>query len=134
MSTNLQIRTNNLPEIRLPEIRIRTSVLNSNKIKAAAGCGELLSEGCRTPTSVENKIPEISTCPPAPRKPKRKVADLSCKKKLFAQEFQFFETNNREEIETFFRSSFDQISSSSTSSSTSSSSSPVVAKRRCKCT
>ncbi|KAI9156915.1 hypothetical protein LWI28_014056 [Acer negundo] len=132
MSTNFQIRTNNLPEIRLPEIRIRTSVLNSNKTKAAAGCGggggELLSEGCRTPTSVENKIPEISTCPPAPRKPKRKVADVSCKRKLFAQEFQFFETNNREEIETFFRSSFDQISDSSSSSS------PVVAKRRCKCT
>ncbi|KAH7547814.1 hypothetical protein JRO89_XS14G0019600 [Xanthoceras sorbifolium] len=126
-STNLQIR-HDLSEIGFPEIRIRTSVMTYTT-KAAAG-GESgggvdqLVEACRTPTSFENKIPQILTCPPAPRKPKRKVAALSCKRKLL-DEFQFFEIANREEVESFFRSSFEQNSDSSRD---------VVAKRRCKCT
>ena len=59
---------------------------------------------CRTPTSKEHRIPKILDCPPAPRKPKRAP---TCKRKL--SELQFFEIVNREEVDSFFRSSFEQI-------------------------
>ncbi|PSR89910.1 Cyclin-dependent protein kinase [Actinidia chinensis var. chinensis] len=57
---------------------------------------------CHTPTSKDHKIPTIQTCPPAPRK------QGNCfprKRKL--SEFEFFEITGHEEIESFFRSSFD---------------------------
>lgn len=59
---------------------------------------------CRTPTSKEHRIPKILDCPPAPRKPKRAP---TCKRKL--SELQFFEIVNREEVDSFFRSSFEQL-------------------------
>lgn len=58
-------------------------------------------ESYKTPTSKESKIPEILTCPPAPKKPKPFV---SCKRKLL-DEFQFFEVTN-EDMDAFFRSTF----------------------------
>ena len=61
-------------------------------------------ECCRTPTSKEHRIPKILDCPPAPRKPKRAP---TCKRKL--SELQFFEIVNREEVDSFFRSSFEQL-------------------------
>ncbi|XAR60052.1 hypothetical protein NMG60_11033284 [Bertholletia excelsa] len=59
-------------------------------------------EGCRTPTSEDHKIPTIQTCPKAPRKP----GQLSSRKRKLS-ELQFFEIVGREEVESFFRSSFD---------------------------
>ena len=59
---------------------------------------------CRTPTSKEHRIPSILDCPPAPRKPKRAS---SCKRKL--SEVQFFEIMNHDEVDAFFRSSFDKL-------------------------
>ncbi|XP_062091927.1 uncharacterized protein LOC133797859 [Humulus lupulus] len=71
---------------------------------------------CRTPTSEGHRIPEIVSCPPAPRKPARRVP--SCKRKL--TELQFFDVKNREDVDDFFRS----ISSNNNGSSSS-------AKRSC---
>ncbi|XP_057736627.1 cyclin-dependent protein kinase inhibitor SMR1-like [Arachis stenosperma] len=59
-------------------------------------------ESYRTPTSKESKIPEMVTCPPAPKKAK---AIASCKRKLL-DEFQFFDVNNKEDMDAFFRSTF----------------------------
>nr|XP_023876179.1 cyclin-dependent protein kinase inhibitor SMR1-like [Quercus suber] len=59
---------------------------------------------CRTPTSKEHRIPKILDCPPAPRKPKRAP---TCKRKL--SDLQFFEIVNRDEVDSFFRSSFEQL-------------------------
>ncbi|KAF3976579.1 hypothetical protein CMV_000257 [Castanea mollissima] len=59
---------------------------------------------CRTPTSKEHRIPSILDCPPAPRKPKRAS---SCKRK--PSEVQFFEIVNYDEVDAFFRSSFDKL-------------------------
>ncbi|CAI0442522.1 unnamed protein product [Linum tenue] len=60
-------------------------------------------EECRTPKSAEFKIPAVLSCPPAPRKPRRKA--IPCKRKL-EPEFEFFDAVNREEVESFFRSGF----------------------------
>ncbi|XP_048231317.1 cyclin-dependent protein kinase inhibitor SMR1-like [Ricinus communis] len=69
------------------------------------------SNECRTPTSKEHKIPPVLSCPPAPRKPRRTP---SCKRKL--SELEFIKIVNHEEVDSFFRSSFD-----------------APAKRRCPC-
>ncbi|CAM8960747.1 unnamed protein product [Rhodiola kirilowii] len=66
-------------------------------------------KSCLTPKSDANRIPETLTCPPAPKKPMRRTV-LSCKRKLMA-EFDFFEADRREELDDFFRSSFERISS-----------------------
>ncbi|KAJ0967141.1 hypothetical protein J5N97_024058 [Dioscorea zingiberensis] len=53
---------------------------------------------CRTPTSVESRLPSISiTCPPAPRKPRRVIR---CKRRL--TELEFFLVPHRE-LESLFR-------------------------------
>ncbi|KAF9684810.1 hypothetical protein SADUNF_Sadunf04G0157300 [Salix dunnii] len=57
-------------------------------------------EQCRTPTSSDHKIPTIQSCPPTPRK---KVQVFAHKRKLP----EFFETTNKDEVESFFRSSFE---------------------------
>ncbi|KAL7198294.1 hypothetical protein ACSBR2_020737 [Camellia fascicularis] len=59
-------------------------------------------EECRTPTSQDHKIPAIQTCPPAPRK----QGHVFSRKRKFP-ESQFFEATCREEIDSFFRSSFE---------------------------
>ncbi|GAV90640.1 hypothetical protein CFOL_v3_34047 [Cephalotus follicularis] len=59
------------------------------------------NDECQTPTSEEHKIPALLFCPPAPRKPR---PTFSCKRRL-----QFFEIVNPEEIDNFFRSSFDNL-------------------------
>ncbi|XP_039051669.1 cyclin-dependent protein kinase inhibitor SMR1-like [Hibiscus syriacus] len=61
------------------------------------------SNECKTPSSKENKIPAVVSCPPAPKKPKMTV---SCKRNLSAQ-FQFFDRVNREEVDAFFKAAFD---------------------------
>ncbi|KAF5931053.1 hypothetical protein HYC85_031926 [Camellia sinensis] len=59
-------------------------------------------EECQTPTSLDHKIPTIQTCPPAPRK---HGVEFSRKRKF--PKLQFFEIKGREEIESFFGSSFE---------------------------
>ncbi|XP_039030609.1 cyclin-dependent protein kinase inhibitor SMR1-like [Hibiscus syriacus] len=60
------------------------------------------SSECSTPTSEENKIPVVLSCPGAPRKPRKTL--VSCKRKL--SEFHFFETFNRDEVDAFFEAGF----------------------------
>ncbi|KAJ8759158.1 hypothetical protein K2173_004165 [Erythroxylum novogranatense] len=92
MSTDLHV-VKDLPAIRLSPI----------KIEAVASCS-VDDDVCRTPTSEVHMIPVVVSCPPAPRKPRRR----SVKRKL--SEVEFFEIVNREEVESFFRSSFEVIS------------------------
>uniref|UniRef100_A0A7N2QXB7 Cyclin-dependent protein kinase inhibitor SMR2 n=1 Tax=Quercus lobata TaxID=97700 RepID=A0A7N2QXB7_QUELO len=58
-------------------------------------------EGCRTPTSPDHKIPATQSCPPTPRKPAR----VSVHKRKWT-DLKFFENTRREELESFFQSSF----------------------------
>ncbi|CAN6890788.1 cyclin-dependent protein kinase inhibitor SMR2 [Brassica napus] len=55
-----------------------------------------------TPTSSDHKIPELETCPPAPRKRPREIP-LTKKKRLF-KDLKFFEATDvgSQEVETFF--------------------------------
>ncbi|KAF8396493.1 hypothetical protein HHK36_018116 [Tetracentron sinense] len=97
MSTRLEF-PDGLPEIRLQPIKIpsRHSLEDGVAIQLKNDDNE-----CRTPTSDEHKIPLLRNCPPAPRKPKMVVLS----KRKFS-ELQFFEFMIREEVESFFRSSF----------------------------
>ncbi|KAJ7974976.1 cyclin-dependent protein kinase inhibitor SMR1-like [Quillaja saponaria] len=114
MSTDLQLRRLDLPKIRLtiPTIKSslttpKTDVTDRNDVVfGRQSDSENDDDSCTTPTSKENRIPAILSCPAAPMKPKR-VA--SCKRKLLG-EFQFFEVSNREELDDFFRSSSVAIS------------------------
>uniref|UniRef100_A0A7N1A1K9 Uncharacterized protein n=1 Tax=Kalanchoe fedtschenkoi TaxID=63787 RepID=A0A7N1A1K9_KALFE len=102
------------------------------------------NKSCHTPKSDANKIPKTLTCPPAPKKPARRAV-LSCKRKLMP-EFEFFEADRRQEVDEFFRSSFERISAgpakrkvvasassaaAADSSSSSSSSSSPLPPRNC---
>ncbi|CAH2038596.1 unnamed protein product [Thlaspi arvense] len=62
---------------------------------------ELLGSLC-TPTSSDHKIPEVETCPPAPRKRPREIP--LTKKKSLSKDLRFFEATDvgSEEVETFF--------------------------------
>ncbi|KAM1229917.1 hypothetical protein ACFX13_040888 [Malus domestica] len=97
MATGLDF-CQDLPNPRLPTIKI--SAPHPRPQPSPSHIDDSVVSECRTPTSKENKIPTILTCPPAPRKPARRVGS-SCKRKL-----QFFETTNRKEVEDMFRSSF----------------------------
>ncbi|XP_059628390.1 cyclin-dependent protein kinase inhibitor SMR1 [Cornus florida] len=127
MSTDLEFRQG-LPEIYLPAIKVDNSQSSDDTNHSSSSCIIIQTqsntesdaeEECLTPTSPEHKIPAILSCPPAPRKPKTVT---SCKRKLC--ELEFFEIVGREEIESFFRSSFGVVEVSSS----------AVVKRRCPCT
>ncbi|ESQ36071.1 hypothetical protein EUTSA_v10009156mg [Eutrema salsugineum] len=62
---------------------------------------ELLGSLC-TPTSSDHKIPEVETCPPAPRKRPREIP--LTKKKRLSKDLRFFEATDvgSEEVEAFF--------------------------------
>lgn len=116
MSTDLEL-LKDLTKIRLPKITIQSSIVIQEENKDQ---NDSRSE-CSTPTSEENKIPAVLSCPPAPRKP-RKTAAVSCKRKL--SELQFFEIVHRDEVDAFFKSAaagFDDDNS-------------IMSKRRCPCT
>jgi len=120
MSTDLEF-LHDLSKIRLLTVKTRTTA-QASKDPAADDIGgnvavkpqkteeeeakENNNNECRTPTSEEHRIPKILDCPPAPRKPRRVP---SCKRKL-SPEVQFFEIVNPEEVDAFFRSSFEKIS------------------------
>ncbi|KAK1309112.1 Cyclin-dependent protein kinase inhibitor SMR2 [Acorus calamus] len=75
--------------LELPELVLRRAPTDGG-----GGDGE---DGCRTPTSVEHKIPEVRSCPKAPWK-RRRVAP-SCKRRL--TELEFFRVEPGE-IESLF--------------------------------
>ncbi|KAG2729706.1 hypothetical protein I3760_01G262100 [Carya illinoinensis] len=112
MSTDLEF-LHDLSKIPRLTVEIKTTEQASNDIADDVGTGVVVEpkkeeeddECCRTPTSKEHRIPEILDCPPAPRKPRRVT---SCKRKL--SELKFFEIVNPEEVDAFFRSSFENVS------------------------
>ncbi|CAB4284492.1 unnamed protein product [Prunus armeniaca] len=63
-------------------------------------------DGFKTPTSLEHRIPPMTKCPPAPRKPlrKRKVVTSSSTSRRRIQ-FQFDHLDTKE-LEAFFASNF----------------------------
>ncbi|KAJ4830922.1 hypothetical protein Tsubulata_050438 [Turnera subulata] len=78
-------------------------LIGLHTIKIHAG-REDQEDQCHTPSSPEHKIrPAMLSCPPAPKKPKRKSRN-----KKFSN-LQFFETMNGEEVEMFFQSSFKKV-------------------------
>ncbi|KAI3758198.1 hypothetical protein L6452_05751 [Arctium lappa] len=112
MSTDLQLRQD-LPAIRL-KIKLPESLpvqldSTSEEESCTIQLEELEIEECRTPTSPENRIPQIITCPPAPKK--QRPSGPSCKRRI--SEFQFFEIVERDEVESFFRSSYEFINQNS---------------------
>ncbi|CAN6877580.1 unnamed protein product [Brassica oleracea] len=62
---------------------------------------EVLGSLC-TPTSSDHKIPEVDTCPPAPRKRPREISPT--KKKRLSKDLRFFEATDvgSHEVETLF--------------------------------
>ncbi|KAJ0545968.1 putative cyclin-dependent protein kinase inhibitor SMR [Helianthus annuus] len=60
------------------------------------------SQECVTPTSPQHRIPPLLICPPPPKKQRR-----TCKRR--SREFQFFEAVAGDEIDAFFKSSFELI-------------------------
>lgn len=115
MSTNIQ-RFRDLPKLRLhaidPSPPSESSASSASTAAAESNPDAVHPEDrrneddCRTPTSEENRIPAILTCPPAPKKPR---PALSCKRKL--SELDFFEALNHTEIEEFFRLASARIAS-----------------------
>ncbi|OMO87242.1 hypothetical protein CCACVL1_09170 [Corchorus capsularis] len=111
MATDLEL-VQDLGEIKLPKLKIQPCGENGSVIQGESSKNKneddddnkrsIISsdELCLTPTAEENKIPAVLSCPPAPRKPKRKP--VSCKRKL-SDQFDFFEIVNREEVDEFFR-------------------------------
>ncbi|KAK8542180.1 hypothetical protein V6N13_137245 [Hibiscus sabdariffa] len=111
MSTDLgllqDLAKTKLPKLIIPSsdqsgLKIQLENKNQDDDSSSSSAGE-----CLTPTSEENKIPPVLSCPGAPRKPRKTYA--SCKRKL--SEFQFFEILNRDEVDAFFDAGFhDSIS------------------------
>ncbi|WCJ41642.1 hypothetical protein M5689_022497 [Euphorbia peplus] len=75
---------------------------------------------CKTPTSADHKITAVKSCPPTPTKKSVQLEPLIFHKRKFS-DTDFFEDSNRDEVDSFFQSSFDQIHESSKRS-----------KRRCR--
>ncbi|XVF82992.1 hypothetical protein PTKIN_Ptkin16aG0097000 [Pterospermum kingtungense] len=109
MSTDLEL-FKDLEKIRLPKLKVQPSIVIQEENKDQGDSSE-----CSTPTSEENKIPTVLSCPPAPRKPRRRP--VSCKRKL--SELEFFKIVNRDEVDAFFKAACCDDS---------------MSKRRCPCT
>ncbi|XP_071729112.1 cyclin-dependent protein kinase inhibitor SMR2-like [Rutidosis leptorrhynchoides] len=108
MSTDLQFRQppiDQLPSltISIPQLQHESSTSSSSSSSSTIDPDQ--SE-CVTPTSPEHRIPAILACPPPPRKQRRFIP--SCKRRLHS-EFQFFEVVARDEIDSFFKSSYELI-------------------------
>ncbi|KAM1706071.1 hypothetical protein ACFXTH_028038 [Malus domestica] len=98
MATGLDF-CQDLPNPRLPTIKISAPHPRPQP-SASHSDSDVVSECAETKSPRFLNVPAILTCPPAPRKPPRRLVS-SCKRKL-----QFFEITNREEVEDMFRSSF----------------------------
>ncbi|XP_071728783.1 cyclin-dependent protein kinase inhibitor SMR3-like [Rutidosis leptorrhynchoides] len=109
MSTDLQLR-HDIPSIRLTSLKLKIPETQNDSLSDES-CTVQIDDyeqeigNCHTPTSSEYRIPEIIICPPAPKKQRQSVP--SCKRKL--SEFDFVELVARDEIDTFFKSSFEFI-------------------------
>lgn len=57
-----------------PSKIIESSRLVEDENEDSSTKNEGFDEGCSTPKSEKYKVPEIMTCPPAPKKPRRTVA------------------------------------------------------------
>lgn len=71
-------------------------------------------ELCRTPSSDDHKIPTARSCPPTPRKPTGGASAVpwnSHKRKL-PDQIRFFESTNREELDSFFQDCHEQCHTS----------------------
>ncbi|CAH8270022.1 unnamed protein product [Arabidopsis lyrata] len=107
-----------------PAIKIRT---NTNRDDDGGGC--------TTPTSSDHKIPPTTatTPPPPPQKPRppstpSSLGIRSCKRKLMTSLSKSYEIIvNKDEIERFFSSVYNQTTTSSTTTTTTA---ITVAKRR----
>ncbi|KAM7522442.1 hypothetical protein LguiA_012344 [Lonicera macranthoides] len=64
-------------------------------------------EECRTPTSDDHKIPAVEICPGAPRKEREVLPRLHKRKVSPTDELEFFEIKGHDELESFFRSCFE---------------------------
>lgn len=104
MSTDFELRYD-LPQIRSTSIKIKLAETPTkpDSILCMIELDEQEVEECKTPTSLEHKIPVIRSCPPAPKKQR-----LSCKRII--PESDFFE---RDEIDSFFKSSYELMNRNS---------------------
>ncbi|XP_039021606.1 cyclin-dependent protein kinase inhibitor SMR1-like [Hibiscus syriacus] len=109
MSTDLGL-LQDLAKANLPKLNIQSSDQSGLEIQQENNSNSTTGE-CSTPTSEENKIPAVLSCPEAPRKHRK--THVSCKRKL--SEFQFFEILNRDEVDAFLEAGFHDL----------------VSKRRC---
>ncbi|XP_039028516.1 cyclin-dependent protein kinase inhibitor SMR1-like [Hibiscus syriacus] len=91
-----------LAKSKLPKLNIQSSNQSGIEIHKKIKNQDESSSECSTPTSEENKIPAVLSCPGAPRKPRK--THVSCKRKL--SEFDFFEIVNRDEVDAFFEAGF----------------------------
>ncbi|XP_023757036.1 cyclin-dependent protein kinase inhibitor SMR1 [Lactuca sativa] len=114
MSTDLQLRQD-LPAIKLPaslKIKLPASpplMDSTSEESCAIQLEDQEVEECRTPTTIQHRIPQLNTCPPPPKK--QRPSAPSCRRRL--SEFDFFESVARDEIESFFRSSYEIINQQS---------------------
>ncbi|KAL8218302.1 hypothetical protein R6Q57_021675 [Mikania cordata] len=109
MSADLQFRQQNLPPIQLSSLTLNLPPPEHESPKEACIIQSEQLENCETPTSPKHRIPAVLSCPPAPKK--QRHASPSCKRRLC--EFQFFEIIAGEEIDSFFKSSYEFINQNS---------------------
>ncbi|KAL1201455.1 Cyclin-dependent protein kinase inhibitor SIM [Cardamine amara subsp. amara] len=109
-----------------PAIKIRS---NTNRDDDGGG------GGCTTPTSSDHKIPPCTatTPPPPPQKPRppttpSSLGIRSCKRKLMTSLSKYEIIVNKDEIDRFFSSVYNQTMTSSTTTTTTTA--LTVAKRR----
>ncbi|KVI05065.1 cyclin-dependent protein kinase inhibitor SMR2-like [Cynara cardunculus var. scolymus] len=109
MSADLQFRLQDLPAIQLSSLTLKLPPPQQESSEESCRTQSEQVEECVTPTSPEHRIPEILSCPPPPKKQRHSAP--SCKRRLC--EFQFFEVVAREEIDSFFKSSYEFINQES---------------------
>ncbi|TXG73755.1 hypothetical protein EZV62_002334 [Acer yangbiense] len=87
----------NLPKLIKPssQTHLQESMISNHDQEA---------DSCKTPTSSENKIPTIQSCPPTPTKKVVQVFSHDRKRKKSDLDHDFFEATGREEVESFFTS------------------------------
>ncbi|CAI9296182.1 unnamed protein product [Lactuca saligna] len=110
MSADLEFRLQELPAIQLTSLTLKLPSTEQESSEESCRTQSEQVEECVTPTSPEHRIPEILSCPPAPKK-QRHGASPSCKRRL--TEFQFFEVVARDEIDSFFKASYELLNRNS---------------------
>ncbi|GJW48694.1 cyclin-dependent protein kinase inhibitor SMR1-like protein [Tanacetum coccineum] len=111
MSTDLQLPEHVLPT-RLASLKIKLPT-SPTKSDTTTSCTiqENIQEHekeCQTPTSLEHKIPVILTCPPAPKRKRVSEYSPTCKRRILSG-FEFYEYIGKDEIEAFFKETYEFI-------------------------